>query len=291
MAQIDLTSPAQLSALLRRHGFRAKKRLGQNFLVDRNILDKILDAADIHEGDSVLEIGPGVGTLTLALAERGAKVVAVEIDRDMLEILSEVLADYPNVKVVNADFLRLDLKEFLDEHFGDVRVKALGNLPYYITTPIISALFVAKSKIESIVMMVQKEVAQRLSASPGKRDFGSMSVYVQYYSEPEIVAYVSKNVFFPPPDVESAIVRLTPRSQPPVNVPSEELFFDVVHCAFGKRRKILLNSLSECPALGLSKEQISAILQEAEIDPIRRAETLSLEEFARIARTAANLQQ
>lgn len=284
MKKLDLTSPSQLKELLRRYNLYPKKRFGQNFLVDRNVLNKILDAADIRENDQVLEIGPGVGTLTLALAERGARVVAVEVDRDLVAVLSEVLADYPNVAVINTDFLTIDLPRFLQEHFEGNSVKVVGNLPYYITTPIIAKLFEAKQGIETIVIMAQKEVAERLSASPGTRDYGSMSVFVKYYSQPEIVAHVSKNVFVPPPEVSSAVVRLTPRPGPPVDVPSESLFFDVVHCAFGKRRKILLNSLSDCPALDLPKEQVSKILHKADIDPSRRAETLSLEEFARIAR-------
>lgn len=284
MARIDLTSPVQLTELFRRHNFRPKKRFGQNFLVDRNVLNKILDAADIHEGDSVLEIGAGAGVLTLAIAEQGAKVAAVEVDRGLLAILSEVLADYPNAAVVNADFLGLNLPEFLREHFGEAQVKVIGNLPYYITSPIIAELLQARSQTERIVVTVQKEVADRLKASPGTKDYSSMSVFVQYYSVPEIVAHVSKNVFLPPPDVSSAVMRLTPRTKPPVEAPSDELFFGVVHCAFGQRRKTLLNSLSDCPALGLTKEQVSQVLHGAEIAPSRRAETLSLEEFARIAR-------
>jgi len=283
MARLDLTSPAQLMGLFRRHNFRPKKRFGQNFLVDRNILNKILDAADIHEGDSVLEVGAGAGALTVAVAERGAKVAAVEVDRTLVAILSEVLAEHPNAVVINADFLSLNLPQFLRGHFGEVRVKVLGNLPYYITSPIITELLQARSQIERIVLMAQKEVAERLRASPGTKDYGSMSVFVQYYSVPEIIAYVSKNVFLPPPEVSSAIVRLNPRLRPPVEVPSDELFFDVMHCAFGQRRKTLLNSLSDCPALGLSKEQVSQVLHEAGIASSRRAETLSLEEFAQIA--------
>lgn len=285
---MDLTSPAQLSELLRRHGFRTKKRFGQNFLVDRNVLNKILDAADIHEGDSVLEIGPGAGTLTLAIAERGAKVVAVEVDRDLIPMLSEVLTGYENATVVNADFLTLDLPQFLTDHFGDTKVKIVGNLPYYITSPIISAVFQVRERIDGIVLMVQKEVAERLKAVPGTKDFSSISVFIQFYCIPELVANVSKNVFYPPPEVSSAIVKLIPRSEPPVSVPSDELFFNVVHCAFGQRRKTLLNSLSDCPSLGLDKSQIAQILQNAEIDPSRRAETLSLEEFAQITRMAEN---
>lgn len=279
----DLTSPAQLAQLFRRHSFRPKKRFGQNFLVDRNVLNKILDAADIHEGDCVLEIGPGAGTLTLALAERGANVVAVEVDRHLIAILQEVLADHPNARVVNADILGLDLHSLLAEHFDEQRVKIIGNLPYYITSPIISQLLLARPGIERIVLMVQKEVAERMKASAGTKDFGSLTVFVQFHAEVEIIAHVSKNVFQPPPEVSSAILRLTPRSAPPVQVPSEEVFFDVVHCAFGQRRKTLLNSLSDCPALGLSKEQVAEILRDADIDPSRRAETLPLADFARIA--------
>ena len=278
---IDLTSPVQLTELFRRFGFRPRKRFGQNFLVDRNVLNKILDAADIHEGDAVLEVGPGAGTLTLALAERGAKVIAVEVDRDLVAILSEVA---PDAEIINADILGLNLPQFLRDHFGESKVKVLGNLPYYITSPIIVEMLTAGSQIERIVLMVQKEVAVRLGACPGTKDFGSMSVFVQYYSEVEIIAHVSRNVFLPPPDVSSAIVRLTPRERPPVDVPSDELFFDVVHCAFGQRRKTLLNSLSDCQALGLTKEQVSQVLHAARIEPSRRAETLSLEEFASISR-------
>jgi 16S rRNA (adenine1518-N6/adenine1519-N6)-dimethyltransferase len=285
MYYIDLTSPAQLKELLRRHNFYTKKRFGQNFLVDRNIVNKILDAADIHEGDPVLEIGPGVGTVTQALAERGAKVVAVEVDNGLIAILDEILAGHPNVSVVNADILSLDLPQFLHDQFGDVKVKVIGNLPYYITSPIVGQVLEAHEQVDRLVMMVQKEVADRMKASPGTKAFGSMTVFVQFYARPEIIAYVSKNVFQPPPDVSSAILRLVPHSEPPVDVPSEKLFFDVVHCAFGQRRKTLLNSLSDCPALGLNKEQVSQVLNAAGIDPSRRAETLSLDDFARIARS------
>ncbi len=282
---IDLTSPAQLRELLNRHGFRAKKRFGQNFLIDRNIVNKILDSADIHEDDPVLEIGSGVGVLTQPIAERGAKVVAVEIDRDLVAVLQEVVTGHPNVEIVTADILRLDLSQFLADHFGDVKVKVIGNLPYYITSPIIAQVIDSRDRIDLLVLMVQKEVAQRLHASPGTKDFGSMSVFVQFYADTEVVAHVSKNVFYPPPEVSSAIVRLVPRSAPPVDVPSERAFFDVVHCAFGKRRKTLLNSLSDCPALGLAKEQIARVLHDADIDPSLRAEVLSLEDFARITRS------
>ena len=280
---LDLTSPSQLIQLLQKHNFRIKKRFGQNFLVDRNILNKVVDSLELAVHDCVLEIGPGAGTLTLALAEKGAQVVAVEVDRELVSILAEVLAPYPNVRIVNEDFLRIDLPQFIHKHFGDKYVKVVGNLPYYITTPIITQLLQARSKLERIVLMVQREVAERLTAKPGSRDYGSMSVYVQFYAEQEIIAYVSKNVFFPPPEVSSAIIKLTPRQCPIVEVPSEEAFFDVVHCAFGQRRKTLLNTLTDCPAIGLTKEQVQHVLQDARVDGSKRAETLSLDDFARIA--------
>lgn len=290
MRSIELTSPTKLNELFRQHGFSPKKRFGQNFLVDWNILNKILDAADVREGDHVLEIGAGAGTVTLAMAERGARVVAVEIDGTLLDILSELFADHSNVRIIHADILSLNLPQFLSSQFGSAKVKVIGNLPYYITSPIITELLLARSQIELIVLMIQKEVADRLKASPGTKDYGSMSVFVQYYSEIEVIAYASKTVFFPRPDVSSAIVRLTPRSVPPVKVPSDESFFAVVHCAFGQRRKTLLNSLSDCQALGLSKDQVLQVLQKAGIDFSRRPETLSLEEFAQIASAYSSLE-
>lgn len=282
-----LTSPAHLADLLRRHGFHPKKRFGQNFLVDGNVLAKILDAADIREGDAVLEIGPGVGTLTIAALDRGARVLAVEVDRALIPILGQTLSGRASASVVNADILSLNLGDVLRDHFGDAKVKVVGNLPYYITSPIIGNLLDMRARIERTVIMVQREVADRLKASPGGKDYGSMSVFVQYHTEPEVIAHVSRNVFFPPPEVSSALVRLISRENPPVEVTNERLFFDIVQCAFGKRRKMLLNSLSDCPQLGLSKEQVSQVLHHAEIDPSRRAETLSLEEFARIARAVS----
>lgn len=286
---IDLTSPAQLLGLLREHGFHTKKRFGQNFLVDRNIVNKVADALDLQADDCVLEIGPGVGTLTQVLAERCRSVVAVEVDHDLIEILAGTLGDYPNAEIVGADILSLSLAEFIAEEFGCARVKVVGNLPYYITSPIIAQIFEVKQSIERVVLMVQKEVAERLVGRPGTKDYGSMSVFVQYHSMPEIVAQVPKTVFFPPPEVCSAVVRITPHQAPPVSVPSEELFFKVVRSAFGKRRKTLLNSLTGSTSLGLAKPQVAAILEAASIDPIRRAETLSLEEFAAITRAVSGI--
>jgi len=283
MSTLDLTSPVQLKDLLYKHGLRPRKRFGQNFLVDRNVLNKVLDALDIKEGDPVLEIGPGVGTLTLGLAERGARVVAVELDRDMIAVLGETLSGTSNVEVVSGDFLRFDLPSFITEHFGDARIKICGNLPYNITSPIITKIFTAhQEQVERVVMMIQKEVAERLEAVPGTRAYGSLSVFVQYHSDPEIIGFVSGNSFLPPPDVTSAIVRLNSKASP-FKVQNETLFFDVVHCALSKRRKTLQNSLTDCPPLFLPKEKVAEALKNADIDPFRRAETLSIEEFSRIA--------
>lgn len=287
MTRIDLTSPAQLGDMLRRHRFYTKKRFGQNFLVDRNIINKIVDALELQDDDCVLEVGPGAGTLTQAIAEKCGKVVAVEVDRDLIPILSETMDGFSNVKIVTEDILKLNLNEFLLKEFGDCKVKVVGNLPYYITAPIIGAIFEAKENVERIVLMLQKEVAERLHADPGGRDYGSMSLFVQYHSKPEFIAQVSSSVFFPSPDVSSAVVRLTPYQTPPVDVPDEKLFFDVVHTAFSKRRKTLLNSLSQSAPLFIEKTQAASALERAGIDPIRRAETLSLEEFATLTREIA----
>lgn len=281
---VDLTSPAQLKDLLNRHGFHARKRFGQNFLVDRNIVNRVLDAADIRPGDAVIEIGPGAGTLTEGISKRGARVSAIEIDRKLIPVLAEVMAGQSDVEIVNADFLDLDLSKFIAERVDGKKVKIIGNLPYYITSPIMAKMTEARERIEGSIVMVQREVADRLQASPGSRDYGSMSIFVQFHHEVEMVAHVSRNVFLPPPEVSSAVVRLTPRTQPPVEVPNEQVFFEVVHCAFGKRRKTLLNSLSGCHALGLAKEDVARVLEETGIDPSLRAERLSLEDFARIAR-------
>ncbi|MHB1457668.1 MAG: 16S rRNA (adenine(1518)-N(6)/adenine(1519)-N(6))-dimethyltransferase RsmA [Armatimonadota bacterium] len=287
MTRIDLTSPAQLGDMLRRYGFYTKKRFGQNFLVDRNIINKLVDALDLHDDDCVLEIGPGVGTLTQAVAEKCGKVVAVEVDRDLIPILAETMTGFTNVKIVTEDILRLNLTDFLKEEFGGCKVKVVGNLPYYITAPIIGQIFEAKENVERIVLMVQKEVAERLYADPGGRNYGSMSLFVQYHSQPEIIAQVSSSVFFPSPDVSSTVIRLTPYQTPPVDVPDEKLFFDVVHTAFSKRRKTLLNSLSQSAPLFIEKTQAASALERAGIDPVRRAETLSLEEFARLTKEIA----
>jgi 16S rRNA (adenine1518-N6/adenine1519-N6)-dimethyltransferase len=277
---VNLTAPSEVAALLRRHGLRPRKRWGQNFLIDRNTLDNVLRAAELAPEDAVLEIGPGLGTLTRELAGRCRRVVAIEIDPLLVGILrSETLADAANVELVHGDALELDLAALLD----DGGWKVVANIPYYITTPLIERLISVKERLERIVLMVQREVAARLTAAPGSDDYSSLSVFVQYHTEPELTARVSRGAFLPPPDVDSAIVRLRVRREPPVAVQDEPLMFQVVRAAFQQRRKTLLNALTLLPAV--SKEAAGDALERAGIDPSRRGETLSLPEFARLADT------
>jgi 16S rRNA (adenine1518-N6/adenine1519-N6)-dimethyltransferase len=280
---INLSSPADVAALLRRQGLRPKKRLGQNFLVDRNTLEKIADAAELTPGDRVLEIGPGLGALTRALAERADRVVAVEVDADLLPILRETLGDLPNVRIVHADFLALPLDAFLPEHVGDRGVKVVANIPYYITSPILERLLAASARIERILLLVQKEVADRLTARPGTADYSSLTLFARYHAEVEVAGRVSRNVFYPPPAVDSAILRLRPRPEPAVRAADPGRLFDVIHAAFQQRRKTLLNALTGFSALRLARPDAEAALRAAGIEPQRRGETLSLEEFARLA--------
>lgn len=275
---MNLTAPSEVAALLRRHGLRPRKRWGQNFLIDRNTLENVLRAAELAPEDAVLEIGPGLGTLTRELSQRCRRVVAVEIDPLLVGILkSETLADAANVALIHGDALALDLAALLDEG----RWKVVANIPYYITTPLIERLLSVKERLERIVLMVQREVAARLTAAPGSDDYSSLSVFVQYHTEPELTARVSRGAFLPPPDVDSAIVRLRIRREPPVPVQDEALLFDVVRAAFQQRRKTLLNALTTLP--NVPKEAVGAALERAGIDPTRRGETLSLPEFARLA--------
>jgi len=279
----SLLSPSQVSSLLARYAIRPKRRLGQNFLIDRNILNKIVDAAQPAESRYVLEIGPGLGTATIALAEAAEKVVAVEADPRLIPVLQETLRDRNNVEIVQADFLKLDLGRFLDEWFDGNRCVAVSNLPYYITSPIITRLIEHKDRFLRIVLMVQKEVAARLAAKPGLEDYGALTVLVQYHCRLEIIAQVSRNVFYPPPDVDSALILLEPLPEPSVKTVDEALFFRVVRAAFGKRRKTIWNALTAFRGEAWSRETVRSVLRAAGIDPRRRGETLSLEEFARVA--------
>ena len=274
---INLTSPSEVRRLLREHGLRPKKRLGQSFLVDANILRKIIAGAEIGPGDCVLEIGAGLGTLTQAAADVGARVVCVESDAALIPILRETIGDFTNVEIVHADFLALDLARFLGERFGERRCVVLANLPYYITSPIITALVEYRRNIARAVLMVQREVADRLTASPGDEDYSSFGIFVNYHCELEILAKVPRTVFHPTPEVDSAIIRLIPRESPPVQPKDEATFFLVVRAAFQQRRKTLLNALTK---IASDKETAADILRLAGIEPSRRGETLTMEEFA-----------
>jgi len=286
---IDPTSPKQASDLLRTHGIRAQKRLGQNFLCDRNTLDKIVRAANLSPDDRVVEIGPGLGGLTLSLARAASFVTAVEIDRHLEPILAETLTESPNVNVVYADFLKLDLEALFSTAFGDRPGVVVANIPYYITSPILEKLLDNKKLIKRIVLLVQNEFAQRAVAKAGSDACGSMSLYVQYHARVELLGTVPPTVFLPSPEVSSAILALDPVVPGTVAVENEERMFHLIRAAFGQRRKTLLNALMRAPTsydLGFTvndREQAEALLLRAGIDGIRRGETLTLEEFARIS--------
>jgi len=288
---MNLSSPAAVSGLLQRHGLHPRRRFGQNFLVDANTLTKIVTAGELGAGDAVLEIGAGLGVLTRALAEAVTPtgcVVALEIDQDLLPALAETVGDLPQVQIVPGDAMALDWPAFLDAHFAEAsHVSVVANIPYNITSPLLTTLLDQRGRFARIVLLVQKEVAARLGAKPGTPDFSALAVFSQFHAQVETVGIVSRRVFFPPPDVDSAIVRLTPHAAPPVAVPNETLFFAVVRAAFGQRRKALLNALSGDPALGWSRDQAADALAAAGIDAGRRGETLSLEEFARLAQPPA----
>lgn len=285
-----LYSPGTIRKIKDQHGFRLSKSLGQNFLTDGNIVEKIVDGAKIQPHDLVVEVGPGIGVLTAAAAERAGKVIAVELDSHLIPILAETLQEYDNIEIIHKDILKTDLHALLkeNEEIGGIPrtgVKILGNLPYYITTPIIMKILEEGVPVDSITIMLQKEVADRIKASPGNKIYGALSVAVQYYCTVDNVASVPKEVFVPQPKVDSAVIRLNVREQKPVELISEKVFFAVVKGGFGQRRKTLLNSLTG--VAGKAKEEVAAILEKANIDSIRRAETLSIEEFAVIANLMA----
>ena len=284
MEQPVIASKKVTCYILQRFGIHMSKRLGQNFLIDAGIVQGIVDAAEIQPGDRVLEIGPGIGTLTQALAEAGADVTCVELDKRLPEVLAHTLEAYDNVKVIQGDILKVDIPAIM----GSEPFKVVANLPYYITTPIIMALLEKHLPITDIVVMVQKEVAERMAAQPGGKTYGALSAAVQYYSVPEIALYVPPRSFMPPPEVDSVVVDCKIRKEPAVQLTDEKLFFRVVKAAFGQRRKTLGNALK---SLGASKDTINNVLVQAGIDSSRRGETLTLEEFAAIANTLAAIQK
>lgn len=276
---MDLTSPSVIKSIRERFGFTFKKGLGQNFLTSRAVLEDIADAAQTHDG--VIEIGPGFGVLTSELASRAEKVVAIEIDERLIEVLEYTLSSYGNVKIINDDVLKLDLKELIKNEFEGHEVSVAANLPYYITTPIIAKLLEERLPVKNIVVMVQKEVAERLCAKSGSKDYGAITVMCRYFTNPEIVTTVPASLFVPPPKVDSAVLKLSVLDEPSVSVKDEKLFFRVVKAAFSQRRKTLLNCL--CANFPIAKAQMSALLLSADIEPSRRGETLTLEEFAKLS--------
>lgn len=275
-----IASPQVTNHILHRFKLRADKKLGQNFLIDENIVRNIVAAAELSDKDTVLEVGPGIGTLTQGLAESGASVVAVELDKRLLPVLDTTLEDYDNVRIVNGDILQVDIMQTV----GVDEFKVCANLPYYITTPIIFALLEKRLPMERLVAMVQKEVAERMAAKPGGKDYGALSVAIQYYTEPEIAFIVPPSSFIPAPSVDSAVIVCKRREKPPVEVCDEALFFRVVKAAFSLRRKMLNNSLKN---MGIKGEQVAKWLELAGVDGKRRAETLSLEDFAALTNTFA----
>lgn len=277
-----LTSPKAVADIMKRHGIRFTKSLGQNFLIDENILKKTVSVAEMTPDDFVLEIGPGLGTLTAALASRAQKVVAVEIDRGMIPVLQETTAGLDNVEIVEGDVLKIDLDRVAAENFSGRPFKVVANLPYYITTPVVTKLLSARLPIAVMVFMVQKEVARRMTAPPGSKEYGALSVAVQFYSNASLEFRVPPSAFMPRPKVESAVVKLKVAGRPSVSVDDPELFFKVVRLAFLHRRKTLANALS-MGGLGLDREKISLVLAGLGIDPGRRGETLSIPEFAKVS--------
>ena len=273
-----LSNPQVTIEIIKKYNFAFQKRFGQNFLIDGHVVEKIINAAEITKDDTVLEIGPGIGTMTQYLAEAAGKVFAVEIDKNLLPVLEETLADYDNVTVINEDILKVDINALLGDKAKNVKVVA--NLPYYITTPIIMGLFENHIPAKSITVMVQKEVAQRMQAKPGSKDYGALSLAVQYYAEPYIVANVPPNCFMPRPNVGSAVIKLTSWDKPPVEVDNEKLMFDLIRASFNQRRKTLQNGINNAPNLSFTKEQVIGALKEMRLSESIRGEALTLEQFA-----------
>ncbi len=275
-----LGKPKRTIEVLQKYDFVFQKKFGQNFLIDTHVLDKIISAAEITKEDFVLEIGPGIGTMTQYLACAAREVVAVEIDKALIPILEDTLQDYSNVTVLNEDILKVDIKKLADEHNNGKPIKVVANLPYYITTPIIMGLFEGDVPIESITVMVQKEVADRMQVGPGTKEYGALSLAVQYYAEPYIVANVPPNCFMPRPKVGSAVIRLTKHAEPPVEVSDTKLMFRIIRASFNQRRKTLANGLNNSPELSFGKEEIQRAIKACGFPEGIRGEALTLEEFA-----------
>ena len=283
MKEPTLGNPQETIAVLQKYNFAFQKKFGQNFLIDPRVLEKIIKAAEITEDDCVLEIGPGIGTMTQHLACAAKKVIAVEIDRALIPILQDTLSGWDNVRIINEDVMKVDLAKLAEEENGGKPLKVVANLPYYITTPIIMGLFENHVPLKSITVMVQKEVADRMQVGPGTKDYGALSLAVQYYAKPYIVANVPPNCFMPRPKVGSAVIRLERYEEPPVKVKDEKLMFRIIRASFNQRRKTLANGLKNSAELDFTKEEIAAAIAGIGKDPGVRGETLTLEEFARLA--------
>lgn len=269
--------------IIQKYQFRFQKKFGQNFLVDGNILDKIIASAQLTKEDCVLEIGPGIGTMTQYLAEKAREVVAVEIDKNLIPILQDTLSAYDNVTIINEDILKVDINRIAREHNGGRPVKVVANLPYYITTPIIMALFESRVPLQSITVMVQKEMADRMQVGPGTKDYGALSLAVQYYAEPEVITRVPASCFMPRPKVDSTVIRLTRYEKPPVEVADEKYLFAVIRASFNQRRKTLANGLANAGNLGVDRAVVEETLAEMGLSPMVRGETLTLEQFAELS--------
>lgn len=278
-----LSNPQNTIQIIQKYQFAFQKKLGQNFLIDSHVLDKIIKASGITKEDCVLEIGPGIGTMTQYLAEQARHVVAVEIDKNLIPILEETLKGYDNITIINKDILKTDIHELVDTYNQGIPIKVAANLPYYITTPIIMELFESQVPIDNLTVMVQKEVADRMQAKPGTKDYGALSLAVQYYANPYIAANVPPNCFIPRPNVGSAVIRLTRHQTPPVEVSEPRLMFALIRASFNQRRKTLQNSLNNSSEIPFSKEFIAAAIESLGLPAAVRGEKLSLEEFSRLS--------
>ncbi len=279
----NLGIPQNTIKVLQKYNFNFQKKYGQNFLIDTSVLDRIISAADITKDDCVLEIGPGIGTMTQYLAESAREVIAVEIDKALIPILEDTLSEYDNVTILNDDILKVDINKIVEERNENRPIKVVANLPYYITTPIIMGLFESHVPLSSITIMVQKEVADRMQVGPGSKEYGALSLAVQYYALPKIVANVPPNCFMPRPNVGSAVIRLTRYDKPPVEVTDEKKMFAIIRASFNQRRKTLVNGLSNAPELNLSKEKVSEALEKMGLSLMIRGEALTLNQFAALS--------
>ena len=284
-----LSNPTNTLAVINKHEFAFQKKFGQNFLIDEGIVNKIVREAGVTKDDFVLEIGPGIGTMTQLLCEQAGGVAAVEIDTNLIPILKETLAEYDNVTIINEDILKVDIKKRAEEKNGGKPIKVVANLPYYITTPIIMGLFESNVPIDSITVMVQKEVADRMQVGPGTKDYGALSLAVQYYSKPQVVINVPPECFIPRPNVGSAVIRLTRYKEPPVKVRDEKLMFKLIRASFNQRRKTLANGLNNSPEINFSKEEITAAIESLHKGPSIRGEALTLSEFAALSDYFSNI--